>query len=237
MTLIRLSKLMSSKGICSRREAEAYIDLKQVAVDGKIIEKQGTKVHIDSKIELLPSARKKQKEKVTIILHKPIGYVSCQAEKGYIAAIKLITKENQSKSKDDMILRPHHLNKLSVAGRLDIDSKGLLIMTQDGTLAKKIIGEGSDIEKEYLVRVEGEVTGEKIQKLSYGLFLDNQKLKRAKIEILEPQLLKFILKQGKKRQIRRMCELVDLKVSDLKRVRVGNILLGNLPKGKWKFLQ
>lgn len=234
--LIRLSKLMSQKGICSRREAEKYIDLKQVMVDGKIIDKQGTKVSVDADIKLLSDAKKNQKDKVTIILHKPIGYVSCQPEKGYIEAKQLITKENQYKQKNDSQLQSFHLEKLSVVGRLDIESKGLLVFTQDGMVAKKIIGENSNIEKEYIVRVEGDVSKEKINKLSYGLYLDNKKLKKAKIDLLEPQVLRFILKEGKKRQIRRMCEQLGLKVTDLKRVRIGNIILGRLPKGKWRFL-
>jgi 23S rRNA pseudouridine2604 synthase len=115
---VRLSKLMSELKICSRREAEAFIDLKQVLVDGKLITAQGTKVAIDSKIELLSDAKKLQENKVVIILNKPEGIVSTQPQKGYIAAIELVLPKNQirnGKTFDKL-----HLEKLAVAGRLDI---------------------------------------------------------------------------------------------------------------------
>src|SRR5262249_2015291 len=104
-------------------------------------------------------------------------------------------------------------------------------------IAKQLIGENSNMQKEYLVRVEGLITEEKIARLSYGLSLDDKKLKPAKIKRLETQLLQFILTEGKKRQIRRMCELVGLQVISLKRVRIGKITLGDLPEGKWRVLE
>lgn len=233
---VRLSKLMSDRGLCSRREADAYIAAGQVLVDGEIVSVLGTKVSVTSLITLKDQAQSKQDSKVTILLNKPIGYVSTQPEKGYIPAIDLIRPENQF-SGDKRRLEPDHRKNLNVAGRLDIDSKGLLIFTQDGTLVKKIIGPDSNMEKEYLVRVEGRITKQSLQKLCFGLSLDGKPLKPAVVELLEPQLLCFILKEGKKRQIRRMCELVNLKVVKLKRVRIGAILLGNLPEGKWRFLE
>ncbi len=235
--LERLSKIMSERGICSRREAERFIDLGQILVDGKIVTLQGTKVSKDAKVELLPEARKSQNNKVTILLNKPVGYVSNLPEKGYIPAIELITSLNQIKAPREQSFHPGHRNKLAVAGRLDIDSKGLLVLSQDGVIVKKLIGENSAIEKEYLVYVEGNVTEEAIKKLRFGLFLDGKALRQARVDVLKPNLLKFVLKEGKKRQIRRMCELVGLKATGLKRVRIGKILLGDLPEGKWRFLR
>jgi len=232
----RLSKVMSERGICSRREAEHFIDLGQILVDGQLITKQGTKVSPNAVIELLPQAKKCQNNKVTILLNKPIGYVSAQPEKGYTPAIMLINASNQVKNKG-LAFNPGHRNKLAVVGRLDIDSKGLLVLSQDGVLVKKIIGPESLIEKEYLVRVEGNVSEEALRKLRFGLYLDGKALKRAKVELLQNNLLKIVLIEGKKRQIRRMCDLVGLKVVNLKRVRIGNVLLGDLPEGKWRFLR
>jgi 23S rRNA pseudouridine2604 synthase len=173
---------------------------------------------------------------VTILLNKPIGYVSAQPEKGYTPAIMLINASNQVKN-NGLAFNPGHRNKLAVVGRLDIDSKGLLILSQDGVLVKKIIGPESLIEKEYLVRVEGNVSEEALRKLRFGLYLDGKALKRAKVDLLQNNLLKIVLIEGKKRQIRRMCDLVGLKVVNLKRVRIGNVLLGDLPEGKWRFLR
>jgi 23S rRNA pseudouridine2604 synthase len=234
--LIRLSKLMSEQGLCSRREADRFIERGLVRVDGEIVSVLGSRVSRDAKVVLLPKAQRIQSIKVTILLNKPLGYVSCQPEKGYREALELITPDNQYKQEGAPAYRPENKIKLGVVGRLDIDSKGLLIFTQDGVLAKKIIGAQSEIEKEYIVRVEEQVSQEMIQKLRYGLSLDGELLKPASINQLQPHLLRFILKQGKKRQIRRMCELVGLKVQHLKRVRVGNLLLGDLPDGQWRYL-
>ncbi len=234
---IRLSKLMSERGLCSRREADLYIERGQVIVDGEVVSVLGTKVSLDATISLKAGAKEKQHNKVTILLHKPVGYVSTQPEKGYRPAIDLIRPENQYQGRYTRPLQPQHLSYLSVAGRLDIESKGLLILTQDGVVAKTIIGPESDLEKEYHVGVEGQITENVLEELSFGLKLDNQMLKRAAVTILRPSTLRFILKEGKKRQIRRMCELVGLRVTMLKRVRIGKLMLGNLPEGMWRFME
>jgi 23S rRNA pseudouridine2604 synthase len=129
-----------------------------------------------------------------------------------------------------------HLRGLAPAGRLDIDSSGLLVFTQDGRIAKQLIGAGSEVEKEYLVRVEGRLAVQGLALLNHGLSLDGQALKPAQVVWQNEDQLRFILREGKKRQIRRMCELVGLKVTGLKRVRIGNVKLGELPLGKWRYL-
>ncbi len=234
---IRLSKLMAQREICSRREADSYIEAGLVEVDGEVISVLGTKVSPDVHIKLLPKAQKQQRSKVTILLNKPLGYVSTQPEKGYRAAVELITPSKQFRGDRARAYHPSHLRKLAVVGRLDIDSKGLLVFTQDGALAKRLIGPDTEMEKEYIVSVEGDVTPKVIQKLRSGLLLDGTRLKPAKIETLESGLLRITLKQGKKRQIRRMCEQVGLEVVKLKRVRVGGVPLGNLPEGQWRYLR
>ena len=235
--LIRLSKLMTERGLCSRREADVYIEAGQVLVDGNVVSTLGTKVPKDAKIELAHQAKKTQQSKVTILLNKPLGYVSTQPEKDYPAAIDLIIPQNQVRSEGDRPLQSSHLKKLAVAGRLDIDSKGLLVMTQDGAIVKKLIGPGSEIEKEYIVRVQGEVTDDMLRRLRHGLWLDEIKLKPAKVDLMSPDVLRFVLIEGKKRQIRRMCEIVGLYVAKLKRVRVGRVRLSDLPEGHWRYLK
>jgi len=242
--IVRLSKLMAGRGICSRREADAFIEQGLVLVDGVVVNQLGTKVAPDVEITLAPQAINKQKKLITIILNKPVGYVSAQPEPGYTPAIKLVTTANQfSKlagklvSRPDERLRPEHLKGLAAAGRLDIDSQGLLLFTQDGRLAKKIIGEDSRVEKEYIVRVAGSLPDDKLQLLRRGLELDGRPLKPARVEWINRDQLRFVLNEGRKRQIRRMCELVGLEVTGLKRVRIGAIKLGNLPEGKWRFLK
>jgi 23S rRNA pseudouridine2604 synthase len=227
---------MAERGICSRREADAFIEQGLVLVDGVVVNQLGVKVSPEVEITLAPQARKRQTDLVTIILNKPIGYVSAQPEPGYIPAIKLITSANQF-GKSDRKLRPAHLKGLAVAGRLDIDSQGLLLFTQDGRIAKRIIGERGGVEKEYIVRVSGSLPEDDLRPLRHGLELDGKPLLPAQVEWINRDQLRFILKEGRKRQIRRMCELVGLKVAGLKRVRIGEIRLGNLPEGRWRFLE
>ena len=233
----RLSKRMSELGLCSRREAEAWIVAGWVRVDGMIVDVLGSRVRREAQIEIDPRARAQQNELVTVILHKPIGYVSGQAEDGYEPATVLIRPENRW-SGDDSARRfeARHLLGLAPAGRLDIDSTGLMVYTQDGRIAKHLIG-GNDVEKEYLVRVEGTLSNVGLERLRHGLILDGVKLKPAKVVWQNADQLRFGLREGRKRQIRRMCEIVGLKVTGLKRVRTGRVALGALPVGQWRYLR
>ncbi|MGG1943280.1 pseudouridine synthase [Trinickia sp. NRRL B-1857] len=244
--LVRLSKRMSELGLCSRREADEWIENGWVRVDGERIDTLGSRVRPDQHIEVTRDAQAAQSRQVTILLHKPVGYVSGQAEDGYEPAITLITAANRWED-DRATTRfvPSQLRALAPAGRLDIDSTGLLVLTQDGRIAKQLIGENSSVEKEYLVRVNyGDHTtdvadhfpAEKLALLRYGLSLDGAALKPAKVSWQNGEQLRFVLREGKKRQIRRMCELVGLHVVGLKRVRMGSVVLGALPQGKWRYL-
>jgi 23S rRNA pseudouridine2604 synthase len=244
--LVRLSKRMSELGLCSRREADEWIENGWVRVDGERIDTLGTRVHPNQHIEVTRDAQAAQSRQVTILLHKPVGYVSSQAEDGYEPAVTLITAENRWEG-DRATTRfvPSHLRTLAPAGRLDIDSTGLLVLTQDGRIAKQLIGEHSSVEKEYLVRVTyGDRTtdvaehfpADKLALLRFGLSLDGAALKAAKVSWQNGEQLRFVLREGKKRQIRRMCELVGLQVVGLKRVRMGSVALGALPQGKWRYL-
>ncbi len=237
MEKIRLSKLMSERGICSRREADSFIERGLVYVDGEVVDTLGTKVSPGSDITLDPLAQKTRSSLVTILLNKPVGFVSGTPEKGYKPAASLIRKDSHyAADGSGTRFSASHLKGLAPAGRLDIDSQGLIVFTQDGRVAKRLIGEDSKIEKEYLVRVEGVLTDEGMGLLRHGLELDGKKLKPARVGWQNRDQLRFVLTEGKKRQIRRMCELVGLKVTGLKRIRIGNVRLGRLPVGRWRYL-
>jgi 23S rRNA pseudouridine2604 synthase len=228
---------MAQRGLCSRREADALIDSGLVEVNGKVISELGSKVEEDVEIKILERGQKFLDDKVTILINKPIGYVSSQPEQGYNAALDLILEKNHFHNPPQAKLKTSNVYGLAPAGRLDIDSQGLLVLTQNGVLAKHIIGENSPVEKEYLVRFSGNLTDEKIDLMQYGLELDGEPLKKAVVEQLNPDQLRMVLTEGKKRQVRRMCEMMDLKVLGLKRVRIGKMRLGRLPEGMWRFLE
>jgi 23S rRNA pseudouridine2604 synthase len=271
---MRLNKRMAELGLASRREADEWIGKGWVKVNGTVAE-MGMQVRPDARIEVNKQAQGQQANQVTVLINKPLGLVSGQAEDGHEPAITLVQPQNRwAEDNARFFFHPSQLKSLVPAGRLDIDSTGLLVLTQDGRVARQLIGEDAVMEKEYLVRVVytgtenaaaalsaaatygGKVTqlsriddddpistdvqsvfpSDKLRLLRHGLSLDNQALKPAKVEWQNPEQLRFVLTEGKKRQIRRMCELVGLKVVGLKRVRVGNVMLGNLPVGQWRYL-
>ena len=265
---VRLNKRMADMGLCSRREADDWIAKGWVKVNGQVAP-MGLQVAPTARIEVDKKAEGQQATQVTILLNKPMGYVSGQAEDGHQPAATLFTPENRWRDDNArFFFHPSQLRGLAPAGRLDIDSIGLLVLTQDGRVARQLIGEDSVMEKEYLVRVSYMGAGEPaprgeerpgalraihendpvttnvqavfppamLARLRHGLSLDGQPLKPAKVDWQNPEQLRFVLTEGKKRQIRRMCELVGLKVVGLKRVRIGRVMLGNLPVGQWRYL-
>ncbi len=228
---------MSERGLCSRREADRYIAAGLVRVEGHIVDTLGTRVDPRSEITLEREARRRTGLKVTILLNKPVGVVSGAPEDGYRPAVSLITPSSLHRiDRAPMRFNRSHLNGLAPAGRLDIDSQGLLVLTQDGRIAKQLIGPAAHIEKEYLVRVRGSVDEPKLEQLRHGIELDGRPLARAAVNRLNDQQLRIILTEGRKRQIRRMCAAVGLEVTGLKRVRIGRVRLGGLPEGRWRYL-
>jgi len=228
---------MSEQGFCSRREADEWISKGWVKVDGVSVTELGTKILPTQRITVERAAEAEQSLRVTILLNKPVGYVSGQAEDGYKPAATLITAETRWQEDVSPIdFHPRQLRGLAPAGRLDIDSVGLIVFTQDGRIAKQLIGEDSQIEKEYLVRVSGKLSDAELKRLNHGLSLDGAALKPAQVWWQNADQLRFVLKEGKKRQIRRMCELVGLRVLGLKRIRIGKVMLGDLPPGQWRYL-
>jgi 23S rRNA pseudouridine2604 synthase len=234
---MRLSKRMAELGLCSRREADEWISRGWVFVDGVRTDVLGSKVLPHQKITVTRAAQQERDLRVTVLINKPIGYVSGQAEDGYKPASTLIVPSTHWDADPRSLAADWRPPKgLAPAGRLDIDSTGLLILTQDGRIARQLIGEDSNIEKEYLVRVGGSLSDEELASLQHGLSLDGVPLKPAKVEWQNREQLRFVLREGKKRQIRRMCELVGLHVLGLRRVRVGRVMLGDLPVGQWRYL-
>ncbi len=230
---LRLSKLMGQRGLCSRREADKLIADGLVEVDGVLVTELGSKVDPNCSVKILEEGKESLNDKVTIALHKPRDYVSSQPEDDYTSALELIRKYNYFGDDYEHVER----KGLAPLGRLDIDSTGLILYSQNGVLAKKIIGENSDVDKEYEVNVTGGISEETMGKLRYGLSLDGVKLKRAKVTKVSSTKMIFVLNQGRKRQIRRMCELVGLKTTRIHRIRVGKLKIGDLPEGKWMLVK
>ncbi len=239
-----MSKLITERGLASRREADDWIAAGWVRVDGKMAV-LGQRAPVDARIDIDPRASAEQARFVTVLLNKPIGYVSGQPEDGHEPAVVLLTAANRwSGDTSGIVFHPGHLRHLAPAGRLDIDSTGLLVFTQDGRVAKRLIGDQTRVEKEYLVRVaypghpEGERLPEnQLNRLRQGLTLDGVILRPAHVSWQNEDQLRFVLREGRKRQIRRMCELVGLEVLGLRRVRIGSVPLSQLPIGQWRYLR
>jgi 23S rRNA pseudouridine2604 synthase len=229
---VRVNKWLAQSGVCSRREAEELIAAGAVLVDGERVTDVGRKIAPGQTLVLNDRAELGLGAQVSVVIHKPVGIVSAQPEHGQTPAARLLTAENLVGGG----IVPSSRASLPPLGRLDQDSRGLLLLSEDGVLAKAIIGPDSEIDKEYIVTVSGKVDRAKVQKLRHGLELDGRQLKPAKVTLQDVQVLRFVLNEGRNRQIRRMCELVDLEVTDLIRVRIGPLLLGDLPEGKWRHL-
>ena len=229
---VRINKWLGQSGVCSRREADALIADGLVSVDGEVVADAGRKLEPGQTLTLNDRATAALAEGVTIVMHKPMGYVSGQPEPNKLPAVRLVTDNNRVGDG----VTPADEVSLPPIGRLDEDSRGLLLLSSDGVVAKAVIGPQSDLDKEYLVRVTGDITEKKLKILRHGLMLDGRQLKPAYVSRMESFRLKFILREGRNRQIRRMCDMVDLEVVDLIRVRIGPLKLDNLPEGKWRLL-
>lgn len=228
---LRVNKWLAQEGVCSRREAEDLIRRGGVEIDGEVLTSLGHKIQAGQTLSLKGSAQRILANQLSIIYNKPTGIVSGTPEDDQIPAVRMLTKQNLSGRAQAI---PGRYNKLAPCGRLDMDSRGLLIMSEDGVVAKAIIGPESQLEKEYVVKVIGDVTPNALAKLRHGLELDGKPLKPARVQESRKNQLTFVLTEGRNRQIRRMCDLVGLKVVDLYRRRVGVLELAGLPEGKWR---
>lgn len=226
----RINKWLAAEGVCSRREAEELIAKGLVSIDGARVDDPGRKILPGQTIDVGDAQARPQ---ISVVVNKPAGVVSAQPEGDQLPAARLLTRANLVGPPRTM---PTKRTRLAPLGRLDQDSRGLLLLSEDGVLAKAAIGPDSKLDKEYLVRVSAQVSERKLALLRHGLSLDGRQLKPAKVSLVEGQRLRFVLVEGRNRQIRRMCELVELEVTDLLRVRIGPLELGDLPEGKWRAL-
>ncbi|WP_288622373.1 pseudouridine synthase [uncultured Brachyspira sp.] len=216
---MRLNKYISSLNIASRREADKLIKDGKVKVNGEIIINPAIQVRENDKI--ICDIEDYKNEKIYIKLNKPVGYV---------------VSNNKKEGKPIYKLLDEKLKKLYPVGRLDKDSKGLILFTNDGIFSRKIIGEESECEKEYYVKLEGNISDGALKKLEFGISLDGKKLKPAIVKRVSKNSFNIILKEGRNRQIRRMCEKVGFEVILLKRLRISNIYLNDLQEGKFEYL-
>lgn len=216
---MRLNKYISSLNIASRREADKLIKDGKVKVNGEIIINPAIQVGENDKI--ICDIEDYKNEKIYIKLNKPVGYV---------------VSNNKKEGKPIYKLLDEKLKKLYPVGRLDKDSKGLILFTNDGIFSRKIIGESSECEKEYYVKLEGNISDGALKKLEFGISLDGKKLKPAIVKRVSKNSFNIILKEGRNRQIRRMCEKVGFEVILLKRLKISNIYLNDLQEGKFEYL-
>ena len=224
----RVSKILATRDLCSRREAEALIDTGEVSVNGEVVV-LGTKADPASEVRVTGPVLRRHQSKRTTVLNKPGGYVSNLPADGEVEASALLRLSDET---GDVVDRP----RLSVCGRLDKHSRGLLVLTEDGTLARDIIA-GDSVAKTYLVEVARAVTREDLRRLNGPLDFgadEDVSLKPIRVRRLAPALLEFVLREGKNRQIRRVCDEIGLHVVDLLRVRMGKSDLGSLPEGSWR---
>lgn len=234
----RLSRRMSELGLCSRREADEWIENGWVSVEGVVINTLGARVHPNAKIDIKAAASKHQSESVTILLNKPVDIACGPVEDGPSAAFSLIRRENHwAEDYATFSFKATHLRGLALAGKLDDDSSGMLVFTQEGSVARRVIGDDARLEKEYQVRVTGELVAHGLEQLKHGLSLDDIQLKPAQVSWQNEEQLRFVLRENRKQQIQRMCALVGLTVVSIKRIRVGSVSLGKLPAGQWRYLR
>lgn len=222
MTPMRLQKYLAHAGVCSRRHAEGLIARGKVSVNGQVITQMG--VSVDPAKDRITVSGKKVELQVKytyIMLNKPAGYITSCSHPGK----KIVL---------DLVKLPQRLYPV---GRLDKDSTGLLLLTDDGKLHHRLSHPSFDHEKEYMVEVAKEISSSALDTLRKGIILDGAKTRSAKVKRLGPKSFMIILKQGKKRQIRRMVQKTHNRVTLIHRIRVSQIRLSDLPSGQWRHLK
>ena len=227
----RVNRWLAHQGVCSRREAEALIAEGRIRIEGQTVADPGRKILPGQTLEVIDEASPGEGP-VTILVNKPPGLVSAHPEPGQAEARSLLTADRAEGGE----LPPPADLSLPPAGRLDRESRGLLVLSSDGVVARAIISPASILKKEYQVRVAGALTADRIARLRHGLSLDGRPLKPAGVFRKGEDRLRFVLSEGRNRQIRRMCELVGLRVTDLQRTRIGPLSLEGLPEGRWRRL-
>lgn len=220
---IRLNKYLAQAGICSRRDADRLIEMGQVTVNDRIAQ-PGTKVQRGDKVCFQGRLIGGRQEVAVLAYYKPVGVICSERDRH---ADKLLTNEL------------HYPVRVTYAGRLDKDSEGLLLLTNDGDLIDSLMRGANRHEKEYVVKVKSEITDEFLQEMSRGVYLSelDKTTRPCQVERLGKFTFRIILTQGLNRQIRRMCQALGYEVHSLKRVRVANVTLGGLKPGEYRILK
>jgi len=219
MALIRINKFLAKSGVASRRKAEQFVLDGKVEVNGKIVRELGTKIDPEKdEVKMKGESIKMKDQSLLIMLNKPAGYVCTNR------------KFKNEKSVLDLIKTKERLYSV---GRLDKNSEGLLLLTNDGDLALKLTHPRYEKEKEYEVTVDKDISIAQLKQLQLGVEIETGKTLPAKVKKINSKKFAIILKEGKKRQIRRMCEKVGLLVEKLLRTRINKLKLGNLASGKY----
>ena len=216
---IRINKFLSEAGVCSRREADRQVELGNITIDGKVAE-TGARVLPGQTVLFQGKKVSKEEEMILIAFHKPVGIV-CTAEK---------------REKNNVIDYINYPKRIYPVGRLDKDSEGLILMTNNGEMMDKILRSANGHEKEYIVTVNKEIDDSFIKAMSGGIYLAelDRTTKPCKVTALGKKTFRIILTQGLNRQIRRMCSTQGREVVQLKRIRIMNILLGDLKPGEYR---
>lgn len=218
---VRLNKYISERGLCSRREADKYIEKGQVLINGKRAE-IGTMVTKTDKVMVngLLIESKVEEDFVIIALNKPPGIVST----------------TDRMERDNIVNYIGYHERIFPIGRLDKDSQGLIFLTNDGDIVNKILRAGNKHEKEYIVTVNRPITDDFIKRMSGGIPILGEVTKKCKVEKISEFVFRIILVQGLNRQIRRMCEYLRYEVVKLERIRIMNVSLKGIGLGDWRFL-
>ncbi len=216
---IRLNKYMSETGICSRREADRYIESGRVTVDG-VKAVPGIKVSKGQVVKLDGKSISKEEEMIYIALNKPVG-ITCTTDRSV---------------KGNIVDFVNHEKRIFHIGRLDKDSEGLILLTNDGDIVNKILRAGNNHDKEYIVTVNKPINDEFIKRMGNGIKILGKITKKCPVNKEGDKTFRIILREGMNRQIRRMCEALGYKVTKLKRIRIMNIKLGKLKVGEWRNL-
>lgn len=218
---IRLQKYMSERGICSRRQAEKHITAGKIKVNGAVVTTLGTKVDPEKDIVTYDKDIVRNTSKlIYVMLHKPAGIVTTCKQPGEKTVLSLVRTAE----------------RIYPIGRLDKDSTGLLLLTNDGELAYRLMHPKFQHEKEYIVETAAPITEGALKKLRNGVRITGAITQPARVRKLGANRFKIILREGRNRQIRRMCRKVGNEVKRLKRIRIENIVLGTLAPGKWRNL-
>ncbi|MCQ4936975.1 MULTISPECIES: pseudouridine synthase [Anaerotignum] len=224
----RLQKFLAEAGVASRRKAEELIAAGKIKVNGKVVTELGTKIDPkkDEVLYLDKEVSTKEVELVYVMLHKPEGYVTTAKEQFGRPGVMDLVRDVKA--------------RIFPVGRLDYDTSGLLLLTNDGDLTYKLTHPKHDVDKTYIAKLYGTPDDMDLQKFRRGVVIDGKQTKPAKMQILEKgerqSTVEIIIHEGRNRQVRKMCEAIKHPVAQLKRVATGDLTIGDLPKGKYRHL-